>query len=181
MKDKHAAVNVKFDTMFPKGLRDTWMQMIRNWEKDKSKPNPFTYTEKGRRTQAVLILQRLHHTRLATKLADVRKKLADADKEDAERGLTPHQIPASVFIRTGLELEEQQYVYPIDPLFYRLISCTTDDSSHLPPPSQQSLVFIRHHFKNGVTRSQIGFNDGVNSSSFTCPVPPSPHPMTMQT
>ena len=48
------------------------------------------------------------HTHLATKLADVRQKLAEADKEDAERGLTPHEIPASVFIRTGLELEEQQ-------------------------------------------------------------------------
>ena len=48
------------------------------------------------------------HTHLATKLTDVRQALADADQRDAEHGLTPHQIPASVFIRTGLELEEQQ-------------------------------------------------------------------------
>ena len=48
------------------------------------------------------------HTHPATKLADICQKLAEADKEDAGLGLTPHQIPASVFVHTGLELEEQQ-------------------------------------------------------------------------
>lgn len=44
----------------------------------------------------------------ATKLAEIRQKLADADTEDAKRGMIPHEVPASIFIRTGLEIEEQQ-------------------------------------------------------------------------
>jgi hypothetical protein len=47
MKEKHAAVNAKFDAMFSEELRDEWLRMIRDWEKDQSKPNPFTYTAKG--------------------------------------------------------------------------------------------------------------------------------------
>lgn len=35
--------------------------------------------------------------------------LAEADEEDAQKGDTPHQVPASIFIRNGLEIEEQQY------------------------------------------------------------------------
>lgn len=44
----------------------------------------------------------------ATKLAEIRQQLADADAENAKRGTTPHEVPASIFIRTGLEIEEQQ-------------------------------------------------------------------------
>lgn len=46
-KEKHAAENKKFDTVFSADLRQEWTVMIRNWEHDKSKPNPYTHTEKG--------------------------------------------------------------------------------------------------------------------------------------
>ena len=46
-KTKHTSENKKFDAMFPADLRKDWVTMIRNWERDKSKPNPYTHTEKG--------------------------------------------------------------------------------------------------------------------------------------
>lgn len=41
-------------------------------------------------------------------MAEVRRRLAEADKQDAQRGLAPHEVPASVFVRSGLEIEEHQ-------------------------------------------------------------------------
>ena len=59
MKDAHTGVNKKLDAIFSDEVREGWMQMIRNWEQDKSKPDPFTHTEKGRYTYANGVLQRL--------------------------------------------------------------------------------------------------------------------------
>jgi len=56
MKSKHTAVNEKFDAMFSDELRREWKGMIRDWEINKSKPNPFTHTEKGEYTHAIHIL-----------------------------------------------------------------------------------------------------------------------------
>ena len=46
----------------------------------------------------------------ATNLAEVRRKLAEADEEEIARGTISHQVPGSVFIRDGLDIEEQQSV-----------------------------------------------------------------------
>jgi len=43
-------------------------------------------------------------------MAEVRQKLAEADQQDAQQGYAPHAVPASVFVRDGLDIEEQQYV-----------------------------------------------------------------------
>ena len=50
------------------------------------------------------------HVYPADSLAEVRRKLAEADEEDIRRGNTSHEVPASVFIRNGLEIEERQWV-----------------------------------------------------------------------
>jgi hypothetical protein len=47
MKAKHTSENKKFDATFPADLREEWLTMIRSWEHDKKKPNPYTHTEKG--------------------------------------------------------------------------------------------------------------------------------------
>ena len=45
----------------------------------------------------------------ASKLSEVRLRLAQEELADAERGQhTPHKISGSVFVRMGLELEDQQ-------------------------------------------------------------------------
>ena len=41
-------------------------------------------------------------------MAEARQRLAEAEKRDAQHGHTPHEIPASIFVRSGLEIEEQQ-------------------------------------------------------------------------
>lgn len=66
------------------------------------------------RMSAVCILKRLVGARLiiippASKISEVRLQLAQEEVADAERGKhAPHKISASVFIRMGLELEDQQ-------------------------------------------------------------------------
>lgn len=47
MKTKHTLENKKFDATLPENLRGQWLMMIRDWESDKSNPNPYTHTEKG--------------------------------------------------------------------------------------------------------------------------------------
>jgi hypothetical protein len=47
MKAKHTLENNKFDATLSQALRDEWLTMIRNWESDKSSPNPYTHNEKG--------------------------------------------------------------------------------------------------------------------------------------
>ena len=47
MKDKHSAVNKKFDAILTEDLRQEWADMISQWERDKMAPNPYTHTEKG--------------------------------------------------------------------------------------------------------------------------------------
>lgn len=45
----------------------------------------------------------------ASKLSEIRLRLAQEEASEAERGYrAPHQVSASVFIRMGLELEDQQ-------------------------------------------------------------------------
>lgn len=59
MKEKHASENKKFDDTFTEDLREDWLMMIRNWECDKSSPNPYTHTEKG---MLILVFQFLAHS-----------------------------------------------------------------------------------------------------------------------
>lgn len=45
----------------------------------------------------------------ALKLSEVRLRLAEGEANEVERGRhAPHKVSASVFIRMGLELEDQQ-------------------------------------------------------------------------
>ena len=107
MKAKHVSENKKFDATIHEDLHEQWFMMIRDWESDKSNLNPYIHTEKG-------ISGILHHSSLCTyicpasNLTEVRRKLAEADEEEITRGAISHQVLGSVFIRNGLEIEEQQ-------------------------------------------------------------------------
>lgn len=50
------------------------------------------------------------HVYQATNLAEVHRKLAEADEEEIARGIISYPVPAWVFVRDGLDLEEQQLV-----------------------------------------------------------------------
>lgn len=107
MKEKHAAINEKFNSSFPKDVLLKWAEMISCWERDKTAPNPYIHTEKGIICWFPLFLLRTNSLS-AGNMAEVRRRLAEADTQDAQRGHTLHEVPASVFIRSGLEIEEQQ-------------------------------------------------------------------------
>ena len=112
MKEKHTLENQKFDSMFPEDVCNGWLSMIRNWERDKSRPNPFTHMEKG-----ILFCMFQFFTFVyicpATKLAELCRQLAEQDEEDVRRGTIQHQVPGSVFVRNRLEIEEQQLGYKL--------------------------------------------------------------------
>lgn len=44
-------------------------------------------------------------------MAEVRRRLAEADQRDDQRDSASYDVPGSVFVRNGLEIEEQQYVF----------------------------------------------------------------------
>ena len=58
---------------------------------------------------AILLLT-FHRTnpRSASSIAEVRRQLAEADQREAQQGSTPHEVPASMFVRNGLEIEDKQ-------------------------------------------------------------------------
>jgi hypothetical protein len=107
MKKEHATENAKFDTGFSKALRQQWLTMIQDWERDKSNPNPYTHSEKGFFSLLYCSLPRTQGY-LATNLAEVRRSLAEADEAAVRQGRVSQQVPGSIFIRLGLEIEEQQ-------------------------------------------------------------------------
>ena len=48
---------------------------------------------------------------IGSKVSEVRLQLTKEEAAEAEKGITaPHRVSASVFVRMGLELEDQQYV-----------------------------------------------------------------------
>ena len=108
MKEKHTSENRKFDATLSTELRQKWLMMIQSWESDKSKPNPYMHTEKGIFYCCIAIPRA--YVPPASNLAEVRRKLAEADEVALRRdGITPPlQVPGSVFIRSGLEIEDQQ-------------------------------------------------------------------------
>ena len=60
MKERHASENKKFDATLSMELRQEWLTMMQDWEHDKSKPNPYTHTEKGVFTLVLQFLACLH-------------------------------------------------------------------------------------------------------------------------
>ena len=108
MKEKHTAINEKFNTTLPKDVLLSWTEMVSRWEQDKTEPNPYSHTERGMIAASQCFCYA--NSFLAGNMAEVRRRLAEADKQDAQHGHTPHEVPASVFIRSGLEIEEQQWV-----------------------------------------------------------------------
>lgn len=47
MKEKHTAINKKFNTTLPSDVLLDWTEMVSRWEQDRTKQNPYAHTEKG--------------------------------------------------------------------------------------------------------------------------------------
>ena len=106
--EKHTLDNAKFDATFSETLHQQWLVMIQKWEHDKSNSNPYTHKEKG--TSLTCYDLSRAHTSTANSLAEVRRKLAEADEKAVREGSALQQasVAGSVFIRNGLEIEEHQ-------------------------------------------------------------------------
>ena len=155
--------------------------MIRNWEHNKSSSNPYIYEEKG---IFFLRYNLLHtHIHLASNLAEVRRQLAKADETAIRQGTASQHVPGSVFIRNGLEIEEQQLVSPYPSCIGNvLIHFVSDDN--LPPPLRRihkNLTHKLHQFKKSAIPSRDGSKNGSNSTSFICPGLLYPHSTHLRT
>jgi hypothetical protein len=82
--------------------------MVKEWQKDPSRPNPYVSNERGtffRRYFSPYLT--VHFTSIKTFGGSI--AAGQEEVAEAERGQhTPHKVSASVFIRMGLELEDQQ-------------------------------------------------------------------------
>ncbi|TDL14069.1 hypothetical protein BD410DRAFT_687969, partial [Rickenella mellea] len=95
MKAKHAKIFEELSSSLPAALVSKWVAMVEAWEADNSQPNPY-----------------LAQPRNGTSLAAVKLDLAKQEAADAAAGtISLHEVTASVFLSTGLELEDQQYVF----------------------------------------------------------------------
>ena len=154
MKAKHVLENRKFDDTLPVNLREEWLMMIRNWESRKSNPNPYTHKEKG--IFSILHRSSSHaYVHPASNLAEVRRKLAEADEEDIMQGDVSHQVPGSVFVREGLEIEERQLVPPD---VCQLIGCS---------PYASAKATTCFGYQEEVT--EVRWSDRFNSREAQCP------------
>jgi hypothetical protein len=109
MASKQRKAANDFTTTFPPATIRKWKRMVRRWEANSSKPNPYVSNDRGMFFFAPRQVSQLTVVPSASKVSEIRLRLAQEEAAEVERGQrAPHQVSASVFIRMGLELEEQQ-------------------------------------------------------------------------
>lgn len=100
----------KFDAVFPANVLAEWWRMVKNWEIDKSKPDPYAQVEKCEQAYySFALLYNSSYFISATTLAAVRLQLAQGEAEEVKKGTyPPHKITGSIFLKMGLDLEDRQ-------------------------------------------------------------------------
>lgn len=102
----------------------SWTEMVKAWEADNSKPNPFA-SPKTRKCFLIMLVDLTENLGLDLTANAVRLKLAEEEEKAAKDGTlwSPHsEVTPSVFILQGIELEDAQCVLCI---FRPNISLTT--------------------------------------------------------
>ncbi|KAI0054664.1 hypothetical protein BV25DRAFT_1816736 [Artomyces pyxidatus] len=90
---KKMKIHNDFEATFPRAVIAQWEEMLHAWEENHKRPNPYKEMESS------------------NTMASVRLELGLEEAEEAARGaMALHEMSASVFLTTGFELEEQQYV-----------------------------------------------------------------------
>ncbi|KAF9779310.1 hypothetical protein BJ322DRAFT_1113656 [Thelephora terrestris] len=96
MASKQRQAADDFTATFPRETVRVWRRMVKDWETDAAYPNPYLSNDR------------------ASKVSAARLRLTQEETEEAERGNEAlHTVSASVFIRAGLELEDQQYALQV--------------------------------------------------------------------
>lgn len=110
MASKQRKAAGEFTATFPPETIQQWKRMVKEWEADSSRPNPYISNDRGGLYCPVQVLWFMLAF-LASKLSEIRLRLLQEEAAEAERGQRlPHEVTPSVFIRMGLDLEDQQYV-----------------------------------------------------------------------
>ncbi|KAI0059390.1 hypothetical protein BV25DRAFT_1871612 [Artomyces pyxidatus] len=126
--EKHMAAYEEHTATFPQPVLDRWEAMIEAWDKDHKKPNPY------------------HEPAAVHTVADVRLELAQEEAADAARGVVSlHETSASVFLSTGLELEDMQalqliYMPVSSTLIAKELSASTSPSPSTSSPSANAVI-----------------------------------------
>jgi hypothetical protein len=132
MKHKHGAILNRFTAKFSPDTVENWVDMIEEWDLDKSKPNPYEESCKG--LLCIYFIIQGSKRLPATTMADVRLELAKEELAEAKNGAElMHDVSPNTFLHVGLELEEQQYVVNTCAFFWGLTSLSDDFSSNIYP------------------------------------------------
>ena len=110
MELRHGQDFVNFNATFPPAVMTKWDKMVADWDRDKSKKNPYEVPVAGKfHSQFDARCNLPAH--VGTTMTDVRLELAKEKNEDIVRGAESlHEVSAGKWLAIGLELEEQQYV-----------------------------------------------------------------------
>lgn len=86
-----------------------WDQMVAEWENDATKPNPYVDVEERGTLSTDILSSAFLDSPSEITVKECLKQLAKEEALEAQNGvLHPHEVTASRFLATGLELEEQQ-------------------------------------------------------------------------
>ncbi|KAI0043482.1 hypothetical protein FA95DRAFT_1498510, partial [Auriscalpium vulgare] len=111
------------DAKIPADVRQEWEGMLEAYEKDHTQPDPYD------------------EPTTTTSLADVRIELAAEEAEQASLGhISPHEMTASMFVSTGMDLQDQQ----------RLLVARAADSD-ATPASQATLKERQNILRHRIT------------------------------
>ncbi len=109
MRKKHQEAFTLLSSSFLSSTIDKWLKMVKEWEDDRMKLNP--YTEPVNSKPKLIDVVNISDVLLATTIQDIRLELAKEDANDATNGINfLHETTVTTFLTKGLELEGQQYV-----------------------------------------------------------------------
>lgn len=108
MASKQCKIADDFAATFPDKVIQQWRRMVKDWQENTSRPNPYVLNERGMFFDSAQSLC-LTIISPASKLSEAQLRLTQEEVAEAERGQhVLHKVTTSVFIQMGLELEDQQ-------------------------------------------------------------------------
>ena len=159
-----------FTATFPRETTQEWSHMVKEWETNPSRPNPYISKEHGRFFLNSSWPCGSMFMFSASKVSAARLRLTEEETMDIQWGKEAlNNISASVFVRMGLELEDQQYGFSF---YYNFLISDSragiQSSPHLL--ERWARTPRRRHSLNVEVRSSIKSRSGGNFRQSTCPV-----------
>lgn len=176
LKQRKVADN--FTATFTGETVQRWRQMVKEWQANSSLPNPYVSNDRGMFFCCCFFrCNTLRFFFQASKLSEARLRLTQEEVAEAEHGQhAPHKISVSVFIRMGLELEDQQYVSAA--IFFLLSNARVDILWCLQLLKEHGPMVRRQPSSRNGVFYYAKSRSGANYKRCTCPECPKPGPPT---